>query len=118
MKTIYIETKCSDELPKDDIIVFAFQLILTTTFWVVARYNEEKKYWEEYLEEHNGELKGIISWLKPVQISDEIDKVISEVEYMHPYKEAGNLDSYSEYNEGWTDACDILGERIKTKLNQ
>jgi len=44
---------------------------------------------------------------------DEIDKAVSEVEDMHPYKQAGNRDSYSEYNEGWSDACDILGETIK-----
>ena len=47
-----------------------------------------------------------------------IDTIISEVEDMHPYKEAGNMDSYSEYAEGWTDACDILGERIKRELTQ
>ena len=47
-----------------------------------------------------------------------IDTIISEVEDMHPYKEAGNKDGYSEYAEGWTDACDILGERIKRELTQ
>jgi hypothetical protein len=67
-------------------------------------------------------------WYKPVSKAeydkqvlaekiDEIDKAVSEVEDMHPYKQAGNRDSYSEYNEGWSDACDILGETIKkTKL--
>jgi len=47
---------------------------------------------------------------------EEIDKIISEVENMHPYKQAGNRDSYSQYNEGWSDACDILGQRIKEYL--
>lgn len=45
-----------------------------------------------------------------------IDEIINEVSDMHPYKEAGNRDSYSEYNEGWSDACDVLGEMIKDFL--
>jgi hypothetical protein len=41
-----------------------------------------------------------------------VEKIIEQVEDMHPYKESGNRDSFSEYNEGWSDACDILGNRI------
>lgn len=48
---------------------------------------------------------------------NEIDKIIEEVTAEHPYKERGNRDSYSQYNEGWSDACDILGERIKQALS-
>ena len=46
----------------------------------------------------------------------DIDKIINEVEEMHPYKKAGDRDSYSQYAEGWRDACDILGEHIKQCL--
>jgi hypothetical protein len=54
---------------------------------------------------------------KPMNLEiTEIEKVISEVEDMRPYKEAGNRDSYSEYNEGWSDACDVLGQAILSKL--
>ena len=53
--------------------------------------------------------------LEPIEIT-EIEKAISDVEDMRPYKEAGNRDSYSEYNEGWSDACDILGQAILSKL--
>jgi len=48
---------------------------------------------------------------------NEIDKIIEEVTAEHPYKERDNRDSYSQYNEGWSDACDILGERIKQALS-
>lgn len=48
---------------------------------------------------------------------NEIDKIIEEVTAEHPYKERGNRDSYSQYNEGWSDACDILGERIRQALS-
>ena len=48
----------------------------------------------------------------------DITEVIEEVEDMHPYKQLGNRDSYSEYNEGWSDACDILGQAIKELLNR
>jgi len=45
-----------------------------------------------------------------------IDKIIKEISDQHPYKEKGNRDSYSQYNEGWSDACEVLGERIKKEL--
>ena len=45
-----------------------------------------------------------------------IDKTIEEIENIHPYKQIGNRDSYSEYNEGWSDACNILGQKIKEFL--
>ena len=43
----------------------------------------------------------------------DIDKIIEEISDMYPYKKVGDRNSYSEYNEGWSDACDILGQRIK-----
>lgn len=46
----------------------------------------------------------------------DIDKIIEEVSNLHPYKKSGNRDSYSQYNKGWNDACDILGERIREQL--
>ena len=49
-------------------------------------------------------------WLD--ESTSDIEQIISEVEDMHPYKESGNRESYSQYNEGWADACDILGNRI------
>lgn len=54
---------------------------------------------------------------KSAHTMSEVDKIISNTEDEHPYKEAGNVDSYSEYNEGWTDACDVLGNRIKAALS-
>lgn len=45
-----------------------------------------------------------------------LDAIISEVEDIHPYKQSGNHESYSQYNEGWADACDILGNRIRKAL--
>lgn len=56
----------------------------------------------------------IIEWLD--ETDADLDAIISEVEDMHPYKQSGNRDSYSKYNEGWADACDILGNRIREAL--
>ena len=39
-------------------------------------------------------------------------EMIEEVREMHPYKVAGDYDTYSKYNEGWEDACDELAARI------
>ena len=47
---------------------------------------------------------------------DQIKGVISEVDDMHPYKVAGNADSYSSYNEGWSDACGIIEGRLSALL--
>lgn len=44
---------------------------------------------------------------------DQIQSIINQVAALHPYKEPGNRDSYSEYNEGWTDACDEILRRVK-----
>lgn len=49
---------------------------------------------------------------------DQIKGVISEVDDMHPYKVAGNADSYSSYNEGWCDACDIIEDRLSALLTK
>jgi hypothetical protein len=49
---------------------------------------------------------------------EEINRIIEKVSNLYPYKEAGNSDSYSSYNEGWSDACDILGEEIKCFLRK
>lgn len=38
----------------------------------------------------------------------EILSIIEEVSNEHPYKVIGETDTYSQYNEGWTDACDRL----------
>ena len=46
----------------------------------------------------------------------DIDKIIKNIEEQHPYKKAGDRDSYSKYNEGWSDACDILGNAIKREI--
>ena len=50
--------------------------------------------------------------LEPIELTEEIKRLTEEIMDMHPYKESGNRDSYSEYNEGWTDACCILEEAL------
>ena len=52
----------------------------------------------------------------PNTMKDLIKKVCSEVADERPYKQAGNADSYSSYNEGWSDACDILEQRLIEQL--
>ena len=42
-----------------------------------------------------------------------IKAMIQETEKQNPYKEIGNRDSYSKYNEGWADACDIILNQIE-----
>lgn len=46
-------------------------------------------------------------------MTNKLDKIIDKVSNMYPYKQKGNFDTYNRYNEGWSDACDILSEEIK-----
>lgn len=43
---------------------------------------------------------------------EEIKNGISKIEDMFPYKEVGNKDSYSDYNQGWADACGQFSDLI------
>lgn len=62
----------------------------------------------EMLDEHfNFRLKSLIK---------NTEKIIEKVSEQHPYKEIGNINSYNQYNEGWSDACDIIKEKIN-KIN-
>ena len=49
-------------------------------------------------------------------IPKELKEKIREVEEQHPYKKVGDANSYSQYNEGWTDACDILEQAVESYL--
>lgn len=49
---------------------------------------------------------------------EQVKLVINDTEQEHPYKVKGDLDTYSQYNEGWSDACDVLGEKILNILNR
>lgn len=50
------------------------------------------------------------------------EQYIKPIEDMHPYKQRGNPDSYSQYNEGWTDACgafyDVIEQVIYDVIEQ
>ena len=107
MKELLIPIKASEELPKKE---GRYHVIMESS----SPYKGDWAFVAEY-SLPCGFGSGVKYWYKPVSI-DKLDKVIGEVEDMHPYKQAGNRDSYSEYNEGWSDACDILGQRIKELL--
>lgn len=36
-----------------------------------------------------------------------------DIEAMHPYKIVGNHDTYSQYNEGWSDCADLYLQLIE-----
>ena len=46
--------------------------------------------------------------MKKEELRKKINMIIDITEDLHPYKERGNVESYSSYNEGWSDACDII----------
>lgn len=51
-----------------------------------------------------------IEWLD--ESTEEIKKAIEQVQDLHPYKQSGDSNSYSNYNEGWSDACDIILDKL------
>lgn len=42
----------------------------------------------------------------------DLNKELEDLEKIHPYKVIGNPDTYSSYNEGWSDALDAVNSRI------
>lgn len=43
----------------------------------------------------------------------ELEKILEEIGAEHPYKVPGNYDSYSQYNEAWSDAIDRVRARLE-----
>lgn len=83
----------------------------------LAKYNNQIT---ETFEEQNEMVVDLNSLLeqqreKPLKdIASKIDLVEDE----HPYKETGSLNSYSRYNEGWSDACDRCYDEIEKLFNK
>lgn len=46
----------------------------------------------------------------------EINNIIRDVMKQHPYKVVGEYDTYSDYNQGWEDACYEIEDIINAKL--
>lgn len=49
---------------------------------------------------------------------DGLDKILEEIEAEHPYKVPGNYDSYSQYNEAWSDAIDRVRARLENYFKE
>ena len=47
-----------------------------------------------------------------VSVNDVL-KITTRVEKIHPYKVVGNRDSYSSYNEGWSDCVSLIESYIE-----
>lgn len=60
--------------------------------------------------------KKIIEKYRKKDIFKEIDRITSETSNMRPYISIASLFTYNKYNEGWSDACNILSEKIKEFL--
>jgi hypothetical protein len=43
---------------------------------------------------------------------------INELIEKYPYKQPGNRDSYSDYNQGWSDACELIKQEILNNLHK
>ena len=76
----------------------------------------EKTKYHNYPYLYQSVLEAMEEYAQQKIIEEEIDSAIQGITDLHPYKEMGNRDSYSQYNEGWSDACDVLGETIKKLL--
>lgn len=44
----------------------------------------------------------------------DIKSRLDELEKIHPYKVAGNPDTYSSYNEGWSDAINAVESYVSS----
>ena len=42
-------------------------------------------------------------------------ELIKEAEALYPYKVVGKFETYDQYNEGWSDACDYIEQLLRGK---
>lgn len=52
------------------------------------------------------------------ELRENIEIIIEKVCKMHPYKMIGKPETYSQYNEAWEDACDVVEQELIEFLNQ
>ena len=45
---------------------------------------------------------------------EKLEEILDMIEQEHPYHIPGNPETYSEYNDGWTDAID----RVRAELSK
>lgn len=50
--------------------------------------------------------------VEPKTMKEQLKQMIAEVEAQHPYVDALGRKSYNTYNEGWSDACDALENKL------
>ena len=48
----------------------------------------------------------------------ELAKILDDIEHEHPYHIPGRPETYSEYNDGWTDAIDRVRAELPKKLEE
>lgn len=48
----------------------------------------------------------------------ELAKILDDIEHEHPYHIPGRPETYSEYNDGWTDAIDRVRAELSKKLEE
>lgn len=48
----------------------------------------------------------------------ELEKILEDIEHEHPYHIPGRPETYSEYNDGWTDAIDRVRAELSKKLEE
>ena len=53
--------------------------------------------------------------MKPTPLAEAINE-LKKLSELHPYKQAGNRDSYSQYNEAWQDALDFAEQKLTELL--
>ena len=72
----------------------------------------------EYLTEKDGKkMREAIKVLEQQPCEDAVSRkrviiLIDEASEIHPYKVVGDSNTYSNYNQGWSDACDWLYANI------
>lgn len=50
-----------------------------------------------------------------MRLLEEINKIIELAISKNPYKKKSNHSTYSQYNEGWQDACEFIENELKKR---
>ena len=88
--------------------------------FICLEYYELAERLDQHIMTPNEALKAMHQYAaQSVQVpSEDAKKIIDETTEAHPYRQRGKPETYSDYNQGWEDACDILGNRIMELLTK
>lgn len=89
---------------------------------IIKKLNQRISHWQGLSVRTNDIMKATIyeakaneaKKIKEIILSSQkdISQILTDIYNEHPYKVIGDTDTYNQYNEGWSDACNKIESTI------